>query len=99
MRKKVLQLSKKLLKSDGVFPLMDIEATDDPIDNDGPLNVFKLGISLHFCMITAMWQGGKGMGTVGLTPSVLKSLCDNIDFKSINKMDVYHPLNSLYEIE
>lgn len=49
---------------------MDIEATDEPIDNDGPLNIFKLGISLHFCMTTAMWQGGKGMGTIGLTPSV-----------------------------
>ena len=70
MRKKVLELSKKSLKSDGVFLLMDIEATDEPIDNDGPLNIFKLGINLHFCVTTAMWQGGKDMGTIGLTPSV-----------------------------
>jgi hypothetical protein len=49
---------------------MDIEATDEPIDRDGPLNIFKLGINLHFCVTTAMWQGGKGMGTIGLTPSV-----------------------------
>lgn len=49
---------------------MDIEATDEPIDNDGPLNIFKLGISPHFCMTTAMWQSGKGMETIGLTQSV-----------------------------
>ena len=70
MRKKVLELSKKSLKSDGVFLLMDIEATDEPIDNDGPLNIFKLGLSLYFCMTTAMWQSGKGMETIGLTQSV-----------------------------
>ena len=45
---------------------MDIESADDPIDNSGPLTLFKLGMSLHFCMPTAMSQRGEGMGTVGL---------------------------------
>lgn len=40
-------------KDDGVYVLMDIDCTDDPADNEGPLAVFKLGASLHFCMTTS----------------------------------------------
>ena len=78
---------------------MDIEATDDPIDNDGPLTLFKLGMSLHFCMTTAMSQGGEGMGTVGLSPKVLTELCHKVGFTKISKVDITHPLNCLYEIQ
>ena len=94
-----LKVVKKSLNVGGVFLLMDIEATDDPMDNEGPLTLFKLGMSLHFCMTTAMWQGGDGMGTVGLSPKVLKELCDKVGFQKINKIPIEHPLNSLFEIQ
>ena len=57
------EVVRKSLSKDGVFLLMDIEATDDPMDNEGPLTLFKLGMSLHFCM---MWV----MGTVGLSKRI-----------------------------
>ncbi len=81
-----------------MFLLMDIEATEDPVDNLGPYGVFKLGISLHFCMTTSMWQGGEGMGTVGLSDSVLRNLCAEAGFSEVQKIDIKHPLNSLYFI-
>ncbi len=93
-----LRVIKKSMKAGGVFLLMDIEATDDPIDNSGPLTLFKLGMSLHFCMTTAMWQGGKGLGTVGLSPKILRKLCKKVGFKKIYKVSIEHPLNCLYEI-
>ncbi len=94
-----LRVIKTSMKLGGTFLLMDIEATDDPIDNDGPLTLFKLGMSLHFCMTTAMSQGGEGMGTVGLSPKVLTELCHKVGFTKISKVDITHPLNCLYEIQ
>jgi hypothetical protein len=78
---------------------MDIEAEDDPVNNDGPFGVFKLGISLHFCMTTSMWQGGEGLGTVGLSEMVLRDMSQKAGFSKVNKLDIQHPLNSLYLIE
>ena len=94
-----LEVVRKSLSKDGVFLLMDIEATDDPMDNEGPLTLFKLGMSLHFCMTTAMGQGGDGMGTVGLSQSVLNDLCESVGFTKVNKIPIRHPLNSLFEIQ
>lgn len=94
-----LEVVRKSLSKDGVFLLMDIEATDDPMDNEGPLTLFKLGMSLHFCMTTAIGQGGDGMGTVGLSQSVLNELCASVGFTKVNKIPIRHPLNSLFEIQ
>ena len=88
-----------LLSEDGVFLLIDIETTDDPMDNEGPLTLFKLGMSLRFYMTTAMGQGGDGMGTVGLSQSVLNELCESVGFTKVNKIPIRHPLNSLFEIQ
>ena len=90
-----LKTLKHSTAKDGMFLLMDIEATEDPIDNSGPYGVFKLGISLHFCMTTSMWQGGEGMGTVGLSDSLLRKLCAEAGFSEVRKIDIKHPLNSL----
>ena len=93
-----LKTLKHSMAQDGMFLLMDIEATEDPVDNSGPYGVFKLGISLHFCMTTSMWQGGEGMGTVGLSDSVLRNLCAEAGFSEVQKINIKHPLNSLYLI-
>ena len=77
---------------------MDIEATEDPVNNSWPNGGFKLGISLHFCMTSSMWQGGEGIGTVGLSDSVLRSLCAEAGFSEVRKIAIKHPLNSLYLI-
>ena len=93
-----LRVIKSSMKSSAVFLLMDIDSTDDPMDNRGPLTLFKLGMSLHFCMTTAISQGGEGLGTVGLSPKVLTELSRNAGFNQINKIEINHPLNCLYEI-
>ena len=62
-----LEVIQKSMKQGGLFLLMDNEAEDDPVDKNDPFGVFKLGISLHFCMTTSIWQGGQGLGTVSLS--------------------------------
>ena len=86
------------MAKDGMFLLMDNEATEDPVDNSGPYGAFKLGISLHFYMTTSMWQGGEGIGTEGLSDSVLRNLCEEAGFSEVGKIGIKHPLNSLYLI-
>ena len=63
------------MKDNGLFLLMDIKCTDDPIDNEGPMTAFKFGASLHFCMTTSLANDGEGMGTVGLPKSKVEELC------------------------
>lgn len=85
-------------KDDGIYVLMDIDCTDDPADNTGPLAVFKLGASLHFCMTTSLAQGGEGLGTVGLPESRVREFCGAAGFSSVRRIAIQNPLNALYEI-
>lgn len=89
---------RRAVKDDGIYVLMDIDCTDDPADNSGPLAVFKLGASLHFCMTTSLAQGGDGLGTVGLPESRVREFCDAAGFASVRRLAIQHPLNALYEI-
>ena len=50
-------------------------------------------------MTTSIWQGGQGLGTVGLSETLLRDLCQKAGFTKVNKLDIQHPLNSLYLIE
>ena len=78
---------------------MDIECTDDLIKNEKTLTLFKLGMSLRFCMTTATGQGVDGMRTLVLPPRVLSTLCEKVGFWHINNIAINHPLNSLFEIK
>ena len=87
------------MKDDGLFLLMDIKCTDDPIDNEGPMTAFKFGASLHFRMPTSLANDGEGMGTVGLPKSKVEELCTAAGFKNLKEIEINHPSNSLFIIK
>ena len=89
---------KNSLKPGGIFLLMDIKCTEDPIDNDDPMALFKFGASLHFCMTTSLAYNGIGLGTVGLPLKKVEELCFNAGFENVKEIDIYHPINSLFLI-
>ncbi len=89
---------KNSLKPGGIFLLMDIKCTEDPIDNDDPMALFKFGASLHFCMTTSLAYDGIGLGTVGLPLIKVEELCFNAGFKNVKEIDINHPINSLFLI-
>lgn len=93
-----LRALRQAVKDDGIYILMDIDCTDDPADNEGPMAVFKLGASLHFCMTTSLAQGGMGLGTVGLPESRVVEFCNEAGFATVRRLPIKHPLNALYEI-
>ena len=90
---------KNSLKPDGIFLLMDIKCTEDPIDNNDPMALFKFGASLHFCMTTSLAYNGIGLGTVGLPLKKVEELCFNAGFKTVKEIDIQHPINSLFVIK
>jgi SAM-dependent methyltransferase len=89
---------RRALKDDGLFMLMDIECEEDPADNEGPLAVFKLGASLHYCMTTALAQDGLGLGTVGLPESKVREFAEIAGFSSVRRVPIDHALNSMFEL-
>lgn len=83
----------------GMFLLMDIKCTEDPVDNEGPLTPFKFGASLHFCMTTSLANNGEGLGTLGLPLSKVEELCYEAGFSEVSEVEINHPLNSLFLIK
>ena len=55
-------------------------------------------MSLHFCMTTSLANNGAGLGTVGFPESKVKEYCDLVGFKTVKRIEIDHPLNSVFEI-
>lgn len=87
------------VNNDGIYLLMDVVCEDDPADNEGPMAVFKFCASLHYCMTTAIANGGEGLGTCGLPEERVKEFCIEAGFGSVRRVPIDHPLNALYIVQ
>lgn len=86
------------VEDDGVYLLMDVVCEDDPADNEGPMAIFKFCASLHYCMTTAMANGGEGLGTCGFPEARVREFCGDAGFRSVRRVPIEHPLNALYVV-
>ncbi|HOR27387.1 MAG TPA: class I SAM-dependent methyltransferase, partial [Candidatus Sumerlaeota bacterium] len=60
---KVLAAIRRALRPAGVFLMMDIDASSEPVDNiDHPLGAMIYAISCMHCMTVSLAQGGMGLG-------------------------------------
>ena len=91
-----LRVLRESLDDDGVYLLMDVACEEDPADNEGPMAVFKFSASLHYCMTTAMANGGDGLGTCGLPASKVDEMCRQAGFSATRQVPIDHPFNSLF---
>jgi SAM-dependent methyltransferase len=87
------------LRPEGVFVCLDINCTDRPEDNVGPLAALLYGISVLYCMTTSLARGGDGLGTMGLTEPVLRDLAGTAGFRVVRRVPMDNPMNSLYELQ
>jgi 2-polyprenyl-3-methyl-5-hydroxy-6-metoxy-1,4-benzoquinol methylase len=94
-----LRTLRDAVADDGVYLLMDVVCEDDPADNEGPMAVFKFVASLHYCMTTAMANGGDGLGTCGFPEATVREYCTEAGFRSVRRVPIEHPLNALYVVE
>lgn len=93
----ILQAIRAALRPDGRYVCLDINASDRPEENVGPLATVFYGFSLHYCMTTSLAHGGAGLGTCGFNPEVVSRMCAEAGFSSVRQVDIDNPFNHLYE--
>lgn len=82
----------------GIFVCLDINAADRPEDNVGPIAALLYGFSVLYCMTTSLARGGRGLGTLGLTEPVLRELAGTAGFRTVRRVEMDNPFNTLYEL-
>ncbi len=96
----VLTAARKALKADGTMLVIDIaapEAFEDRLAH--PLAPLFYGFSQLICMSSSLSEeGGAGIGTMGLTPTRLKSMSEQAGFTRFRMTDVADPMNNYYEV-
>ncbi|MBI4218822.1 MAG: methyltransferase domain-containing protein [Chloroflexi bacterium] len=93
-----LKAIRQALKRDGIYLLLDINCSDKLQENIGPLGAMFYGVSVLYCLTTAMADGGEGLGTVGLPPARVRELSAQAGFSKVNQLPLENPFNILYEI-
>ena len=97
---RVLSAVRQSLKPDGTVLVIDFAAGETLEDNLAhPMAPLFYGFSQLVCMSSSLSEaGGAGIGTLGLSPSRLKSLCEGAGFTRFRITEVADPMNSYYEI-
>ena len=93
--------ARSCLADDGVWLVADIRAAGSLEDNRKmPMLPLMYGMSILYCMSSAMSEpGGAGLGTMGLTPDVLREMTDAAGFASFETHEFdTDMMNRYYEL-
>ncbi len=93
----LLKTIRNALKPGGVYVCLDINASDKLEENCNPLGALFHGVSTFYCMTTSLANGGAGLGTLGFHEAKVHELCEAAGFKSVRRVPLENPFNSLYE--
>jgi 2-polyprenyl-3-methyl-5-hydroxy-6-metoxy-1,4-benzoquinol methylase len=95
----LLRMIRQALRPGGTYLCLDINCSDKPEENTGPLASLFYGFSVVYCMTTSLANGGEGLGTCGLPESRLRELSLSAGFGSVRKLPLENPFNNLYEVK
>jgi 2-polyprenyl-3-methyl-5-hydroxy-6-metoxy-1,4-benzoquinol methylase len=95
----LLRTIRQALRPGGTYLCLDINCSDKPEANMGPLASLFYGFSMVYCMTTSLANGGEGLGTCGLPESKLRELALAAGFGSVKKLPLENPFNNLYEVK
>lgn len=93
-----LRSIRSALKPGGTFLVLEMNATDTPEGNIGPLGAMLYGISILYCLSTSLAQDGAALGTAGLPEARLREHCLAAGFTSVTRL-LETPMNVLYEVK
>jgi hypothetical protein len=94
-----LRAIRQALKPDGTYLWLEINSKDRLEDNYGAMGALFYGWSIMYCMTTSLAEGGEGLGTLGMPPSIVKKYCDEAGFSDVRKLPLDNPFNILYEVK
>jgi 2-polyprenyl-3-methyl-5-hydroxy-6-metoxy-1,4-benzoquinol methylase len=80
----------------GVFLCLEINCSDDPAANVGPVASLLYGFSVLYCMTSSLAHGGAGLGTLGLPESRLREMGEKAGFAETVRIEIDNPFNALY---
>ena len=91
---------RRALKPDGTWLIKEIRSAPEWSTNlKNPLLAMMYATSVSTCMSSAMSEpGGAGLGTLGLDPERLESLCAAAGFARFRLHDFEDPANLYYEV-
>ncbi|HJQ83546.1 MAG TPA: class I SAM-dependent methyltransferase, partial [Candidatus Binatia bacterium] len=97
----VMRQIRAAIRPDGVWLVCDIKARETYEENveRNPMAAMMYGISVLTCMSSALSEpGGAGLGTLGLTPSLLRSMAEDAGFGRVEPLELEHPVNAFYVV-
>ena len=86
------------LRPGGIYILQEITAADERHENVGPEATLKYGMSLTYCMTTSLAHQGEGLGTLGMPPNVVETLCSEAGFSQVRHLPCSNDFISLFEV-
>jgi SAM-dependent methyltransferase len=89
---------REALRPGGTYVMLEINCSDRPEENAGPIGTVLYGFSLLYCMTTSLAHGGAGLGTCGLPPARVEELGHEAGFSSVERLPVENPFNILYAL-
>jgi 2-polyprenyl-3-methyl-5-hydroxy-6-metoxy-1,4-benzoquinol methylase len=94
----LLRSIRDALHPDGRYLCLEVNCSDQPAGNVGPIAALLYGFSILYCMTTSLADGGEGLGTLGLPEPTLRQLARNAGFTHVRHVEMDNPFNSLYEL-
>jgi 2-polyprenyl-3-methyl-5-hydroxy-6-metoxy-1,4-benzoquinol methylase len=96
--RRMLRAIRDSLQPDGTYLCLEINCSDKPEDNQGPVGALLQGCSVLLCLTLSLSGGGEGLGTLGLHESKLRELASEARFSSVRRVEMDNPFNTLYEL-
>ncbi len=86
------------LQPDGTYLCLEINCSDKPEQNQGPIGALLQSCSVLLCLTLSLSGNGEGLGTLGLHEPKLRELGLEAGFSSVRRIPMDNPFNSLYEL-
>ncbi len=86
------------LQPDGSYLCLEINCSDKPEQNQGPIGALLQSCSVLLCLTLSLSRDCEGLGTLGLHEPKLRDLGTQTGFSSVRRIPMANSFNSLYEL-
>jgi 2-polyprenyl-3-methyl-5-hydroxy-6-metoxy-1,4-benzoquinol methylase len=95
----MLRAIRESLQPDGTYLCLEINCSDKPEQNQGPIGALLQSCSVLLCLPLSLAGNGEGLGTLGLHEPKLRELAAEAGFSSVRRVPMDNPFNNLYELK
>jgi 2-polyprenyl-3-methyl-5-hydroxy-6-metoxy-1,4-benzoquinol methylase len=83
------------LAEGGTLLVLEPNTTGGPT---GPVASIQYGMSVLYCMSVSLGSGGPGLGTCGTPEPVVRRLCEEAGFASVDEIPIENFMNRMYAV-